>query len=82
MEVKEVVETARTFLKHVEEGAEDLQLEEIARGEEERGGEDFWSVTLSYRMKDQLPFDQKRKYKKFLINDKTAEVERMEIRQV
>jgi hypothetical protein len=66
----------------VEEDAEDIQLEEIARSEEEKGEERFWSVTSSYRMKEQLNFDRERKYKKFLVSDKTGEVERMEIRQI
>jgi len=72
---KEVVMAAFHYLADVTPPTQkisDVRVEEIQPMEE--AGSQFWKVVLSYDNVGEFPFDKKREYKEFKVNDADGRV--------
>jgi len=72
---KEVVMAAFHYLADVAPPTQkisDVRIEEVQSKEE--GGATFWKIVLSYDNVGEFPFDKKREYKEFKVDDTDARV--------
>lgn len=72
---KEVVMAAFRYLADVvppTQKISDVRVEEVQPKEESKAT--FWKVVLSYDNVGDFPFDKKREYKEFKVDDKDARV--------
>ena len=72
---REIVNATFTYLVGVVPATQkisDVRIEEIQPHKE--GTKDFWKVVLSFDNVGELPFDRKREYKEFKIEDEPIRV--------
>ncbi len=72
---KEIVMAAFHYLADITPPTQkisDVRIEELQPSEE--AGTEFWKVVLSYDNVGEYPFDKKREYKEFRINDADSRV--------
>lgn len=72
---KEIVMAAFHYLADVTPPTQkisDVRVEEVQPTEEEK--QQFWKVILSYDNIGEFPFDKKREYKEFRVDDADARV--------